>query len=211
MNNEGRRITQQEVNSSFIVHHSSFLRAFIAIHIAPALLDELEKEQRRLKLEGVRWTRRDQIHLTLKFLGDIPASAVGDLEAAIRRACQGVSEGPLHLTLEGLGCFPTPQRPSVVWVGVGGDVDALAALQAAIEKETAGLSEHGEKREFHPHLTIGRVRNVPFRELQRLGGQIQSAKLGTLGDWAATEVHLMQSQLLPEGAKHTSLASVGLQ
>jgi len=185
------------------------IRAFICISVAPALLDELEKVQRRLKLDGVRWTKRDQIHLTLKFLGDIPASVVADLEQAIRRACQGGK--PLRLTLQGMGCFPTPQRPSVVWLGVGGDVDALAALQLAIEKKTGGLSEHSEKREFHPHLTIGRVKNVPFRELQRLGERVLGAEVGMLGEWTAAEVHLMKSELLPEGAKHTALASVRLE
>jgi 2'-5' RNA ligase len=179
------------------------IRAFISIHVAPALLDELEKVQRRLNLDGVRWTKAGQ------FLGDSPASVVADLEQAIRRACQGGK--PLRLTLQGMGCFPTPQRPSVVWVGVGGDVEALAALQQAIEKQASGLSEHSEKREFHPHLTIGRVKNVPFRELQRLGERILSAEVGMLGEWTATEVHLMKSELLPEGAKHTALASVRLE
>ncbi|MGD0090425.1 MAG: RNA 2',3'-cyclic phosphodiesterase [Planctomycetota bacterium] len=185
------------------------IRAFISIHVAPALLDDLEKAQRRLGFDGVRWMRREQIHLTLKFLGDIPASVLGDLEAAVKRACQGVK--PLRLTLEGLGCFPNPRHPSVVWVGVGGDLAVLLDLQAAVEKETAVFAEKNENREFHPHLTIGRVKSVPFRELARLGGQIQAAQVGALGEWTAQEVHLMRSELLREGAKHTVLGSVRLE
>jgi RNA 2',3'-cyclic 3'-phosphodiesterase len=188
---------------------SKVIRSFIAIQVAPELLDGLGRAQQRLKLDGVRWTRRDQIHLTLKLLGDVPATSAASLEDSIKRACQGAR--PLRLTLQGLGCCPTPKRPSVVWVGVGGDVDALTALQLAIEKETGSLSEHNEKRDFHPHLTIGRVKNVPFRELQHLGERILSAQLGTLGEWTAGEVHLMKSELLPEGAKHTALAGVRLE
>lgn len=185
------------------------IRTFISVHLAPTLADELERLQQKLRLDGVRWTRRGQLHLTLKFLGDIPASSASEVEAALRRACQGVR--PFRLTLQGLGCFPNPQRPSVVWVGIGGDVSVLKSLHAAVERETAVFAEKNEKRDFHPHLTIGRVKNVPFRELQRLSELVQSAQVGALGEWTVDAAHLMQSDLLPEGARHTELANVRLE
>ena len=185
------------------------IRAFICIPVSPELLGKTAEIQGSLSFQGVRWAKRDQIHLTLKFLGDIPAASVGDLEAAIRRACQGVK--PFRLSLEGLGCFPGPKRPSVVWIGVGGDTATLQQLQKQIENETSALAGRQEAREFHPHLTVGRVKNLPFRELPRLGAQIQSAQVGALGDWTVEAVHLMQSELLPDGARHTSIASVRLE
>jgi 2'-5' RNA ligase len=185
------------------------IRSFISIHLTAELLDNVDALQRRLRLESVRWPKRDQTHLTLKFLGDVPASSVNDLEAAIRRACQGAK--PLKLTLQGLGCFPSPARPNVVWVGVGGDLAGLRTLHAAIEKETAALSEHNEKRDFVPHLTIGRVKkSVPFRDLPQIGARLQAVDAGVLGEWLVQDVHLMKSELRPEGAEHTVLASVHL-
>ncbi|MCY3021846.1 MAG: RNA 2',3'-cyclic phosphodiesterase [Planctomycetota bacterium] len=188
---------------------TQMLRAFIAINLDPALLAELEKLQRRLRFgDAVRWTKPEQIHLTLKFLGDIAPETVPQADAALKRACQGVQ--PFELSLEGLGCFPGENKPSVVWVGVGGGVEALKALQGRVEQETRSLASHSEDREFRPHLTIARVRSSNFSELRRIGGMITTTAVARLGAWTVKDVHLMQSELLREGARHTDLATIPL-
>lgn len=186
------------------------IRAFIAVEIDEPLRAELDKLQARLQSRiggsALRWTKPEQIHLTLKFLGDVRAGTIGDLEAALRRACAGLA--PFTMALEGLGCFPSPKKPSVVWVGISRGAEQIKELFARVERETRGFSERREDHDFHPHLTIGRVRKASFAELRRIGELIQSAQCGTLGEISVTAVHLMKSEFSPGGAEHTRLAAV---
>src|SRR5229473_1808380 len=96
------------------------IRAFIAINLPPTARARLAQLQRELQLTfvagAVRWVRPEQIHLTLKFLGDVPEESLSDLETALRRACQ--ASVPLELRADGLGCFPHPQNARVLWIGL---------------------------------------------------------------------------------------------
>ena len=188
------------------------LRSFISINLTPALTQALDQLQTRLQGKigsGVSWTKPEQIHLTLKFLGDIEAASLDALKAALDRAGAGIASH--ELTLENLGAFPSTKKPSVIWVGIGGEVDALLELQRRVEQETRSLSSHDEDRTFKPHLTIGRVKARHFREQQRIGGIVQSTQVGVLGRWKVGSVQLMKSQLGPQGSRHTELHSVTLQ
>ena len=188
------------------------VRAFVAVKLPPELLADVQKLQQRLesrlKTTAVRWTKAEQLHLTLWFLGNVPAERLQDLEAALQQACAGTP--PLTLRLEGLGCFPTFKRPNVVWLGVTGDVDALKALAQRVSQETKKFGEHDEKRAFKAHLTIARLRDAPFRELERVGGVIEGTQIEPLGQWTATQVELIRSQLSPKGATYTPLAAAKL-
>jgi len=189
------------------------IRTFIAIELDEAVvvaLGELQSRLRReVRLSQVRWVRPEGIHLTLKFLGDVPADRVGQVGDALRRACDGF--GPLSLTLADLGCFPNLRRPRVVWVGVQGDVDALGRLQASVEKHVAPLGFPTEKRRFSPHLTLGRVKRATRSEAQQLGQQIEKMDVGTVGTMTAQAVRLMRSDLKPTGAEYTCLVEVPLE
>lgn len=184
------------------------MRVFIAIKVAPALTMELSRVQRKLEAllpaNTVRWVRPDQMHLTLRFLGEVPEERRAELERRLLEACQGART--LHLGLEGVGCFPGPRNPRVVWVGITGDLSALCELQARVERHTAGLGDHTETRPFSPHLTIGRVRARDGRTGRQIGDAVQAAEVGPLGQWTAGEVVLFQSRLAPEGASYTELA-----
>jgi 2'-5' RNA ligase len=146
------------------------------------------------------------MHLTLRFLGELaPQRAVGfgrQLPEVVR------SGAPLRLRLEGLGTFPSGGRPRVVWVGLAGDLGLLSGLQGAVEELARRFGVPGEERGFHPHLTLGRV-----REVSKLGpgwrSAVASASVQPVG-WTVREVQLMRSELRPEGARYTELASVRL-
>ena len=187
------------------------IRAFIAIELPSEVRSEVERTQRALKSTIptglIRWTPPEQIHLTLKFLGNIPADSAPELETALRRACTGMV--PFELCAEGLGGFPDLRRPRVLWIGVGGALDALQQLQAAIARETDRWGER-EERAFHPHLTWGRVRTTRKRELDDLGAAIRSVFAARWGSWRVTRVDLMRSELDPDGARHCCLATVPL-
>jgi 2'-5' RNA ligase len=190
------------------------IRTFIAIELDESIKDELTRLQERLKCEALqgslRWVRPVGIHLTLKFLGDVPADQIGEITRALEKSCQGFA--PFSLSCGGLGCFPNLKRPRVVWVGVQEETGTLAQLQKAIEENVAPLGYPPEKRKFSPHLTLGRVqRRVSSGDLRRLGELVGASEIGTLGQMEVRSVNLMRSDLRPSGAMYTRLAEVELK
>jgi 2'-5' RNA ligase len=190
------------------------IRTFIAIELDESIKESLTKLQERLKGEAprgsVRWVRQEGIHLTLKFLGDVPADQIGEITRALQKGCQGFA--PFSLSCGGLGCFPNLKRPRVVWVGVQEETGTLARLQEAIEENVAPLGYPTEKRKFSPHLTLGRVqRRVGSGDLRRLGDLVGASEIGTLGQMEVRSVNLIRSDLRPSGAVYTRLAEVELK
>ncbi len=189
------------------------IRTFIAIELDESIKDGLTRLQERLKGEAprgsVRWIRSEGIHLTLKFLGDVPADQIGEITRALQNSCQGFA--PFSLSCGELGCFPNLKRPRVVWVGIQEETGILARLQKAIEEHVAPLGYPTEKRKFSPHLTLGRVqRRVSSDDLRRLGELVGTSEIGMLGRMEVRSVNLMRSDLRPSGAVYTRLAEVEL-
>lgn len=190
------------------------VRAFIAIELDHAVLRALDKLQAELKRDSsqkaVRWVESSGIHLTLKFLGDVPIGQLEDLNAGLQRACYGFA--PFAISCAGLGCFPNPNRPRVIWVGVDEPRGVLAELQQAVEREIAPLGYPTEDRPFSPHLTLGRVRREASRDdVRRLGQLIAARQVGKLAQMEARAVSLIRSELRPTGAVYTRLFDVSLR
>ncbi len=189
------------------------IRTFIAIELDEPTKMKLMALQKRLKVEmperAIRWVRAEGIHLTLKFLGDVPVGRVERIAEELKEACRGFA--PFVLRCGGLGCFPNPRRPRVIWVGIEEETGSLARLQRAIEKRLAPLGYPPEKRPFNPHLTLGRVRSgVRSSELRRLGESIEAADIGLVSEVDARAVDLIRSDLQPSGAVYTQLVEVPL-
>ena len=188
------------------------IRTFIAIHLSQDARRRLTETIRWMVSEvpsGVRWVDPEGIHLTLKFLGDIEPALVEDVLRAMEQAASGTLQFQLHL--DGLGVFPNLRRPRVLWAGVGGDMDALGALQEKVEAAMEGLEFPRERRAFNPHLTLGRVRDtISAVARQRVGGLVSQGSLDGADPWPVNAVHLMRSNLTPDGAVYTSLGSVSL-
>lgn len=189
------------------------IRSFIAV----SLNDEAHAALRRLQdslckgaeAQASRWTPPESIHLTLKFLGDVPASRLPDIAEAMRQACRG--HRPFAIALAGLGCFPNYRRPRVAWVGVTGDIAALQRLQEAIEEAMAALGYPLEGRAFSPHLTIARLqRRASAKEVEAFGRLIQGTVVGEIARLKVDRVYLMRSDLKPSGAIYTKLAMAEL-
>ena len=183
------------------------VRTFIAIELTRELLDKLGDLQSRLAEDAppglVRWVRPQGIHLTLKFLGEIPPSRADAVAAAMEVAC--AAHAPFTLQVGGLGCFPNARRPRVVWVGVQEPSGALAALQRDVERAMASLGLPPEGRRFSPHLTLGRVKGGSREALEVLGETVTRAGV-RVGNMAVDAVHLMRSDLLPGGVVYTALS-----
>ena len=187
------------------------IRAFVAINLPDAVRKRIVEIQRGLKSfcaeDSVGGASPDQIHLTLRFLGSVYSSSLDDLKAAVKLACRDTK--PFELTAQSLGCFPNTRQPRVIWIGLEGEPGILAGLQKQLEAATKSWREP-EAREFHPHLTLGRVKNLKPRELQELSGAIESHAQTIFGSWRVGQIDLMQSKLSPLGATYSKLASFEL-
>jgi 2'-5' RNA ligase len=190
------------------------IRTFIAIELDESIKESLTKLQERLKGQvprgSVRWVRPEGVHLTLKFLGDVPADQIGEITKALERSCQGLA--PFSFSCGGLGCFPNLKRPRVVWVGIQEETGTLAQLKEAIEENVSPLGYPSEKRKFSPHLTLGRAqRRISSGDRRRLGELVGASEIGTLSQMQVKSVNLMRSDLRPSGAVYTRLAEVELE
>jgi 2'-5' RNA ligase len=187
------------------------VRTFIAIELSQGILDRLGDLQARIKDDIpdrlVRWVRPAGIHLTLRFLGEVPADRIDGIAQAMGTAC--APHEPFSFSIGGLGCFPNPRRPRVVWVGVEEPSGALARVQRDIEHALKPLGFSPERRAFRPHLTLGRVRERNPSALRELGAYMSRASV-VVGEMRAASVSLMRSQLLPGGAVYTQLAMAPL-
>ncbi len=189
------------------------VRSFIAIKLPDELKLGLVQLQARLKLgepPPVKWVDPHGIHLTLKFLGNVPVDRIGDITRAIEEAARGIS--PFHLEVKDLGVFPNLRRVQVAWVGMSGQVDRLCQLQQRIESELAPLGFAPESRRFTPHLTLARLRDrASPDERQRFGQLIANTRFEATFTFEVDAISLMRSRLTREGAIYSQISSVGLK
>jgi 2'-5' RNA ligase len=188
------------------------LRTFIAIEI-PAEIKKAILQQsadlRRAVGRSVRWVALENIHLTLKFLGEIsPANVEMLTQTLIAEASQHTG---FEIKVTTLGAFPNPRRPRIIWAGLDAP-ETLSRLQHGMDAVTARLGYPSEDKPFSPHLTIGRVRDqVSSDEMQTLRTALESAKIGTLGTFTVKDVQLFKSDLQPGGSIYTRLFTTPLE
>jgi 2'-5' RNA ligase len=189
------------------------IRAFIALDLEQEVLHRLDTIIRQLKqsLDGVpvRWVQAKNIHLTLKFLGDVSEANLPVLYKILEN--EAIKHPSFEVFVAELGAFPNLNRPRVIWVGVQAPAE-LTALQHNIDTETARLGYQSEERGFSPHLTLGRVsRNATPNETHRIGEALQITKVNTLGVTRPQAVHFYRSDLNPDGAIYHCLYSAPLR
>lgn len=188
------------------------IRAFVAIELsddAKRALTALIQSLRGRRIDGLRLVRPEGIHLTLKFLGSIDASRAPRIADALADA--SARHVPFRLTLTAPGFFPNADRARVLWIGVGGDMGPLRALQIDVDQTLAALGFAAEKRPFNPHLTIARMHASAARADRRRAADALAAYPPPPGiDFSANAVSLMQSELRPGGAVYTRIAQAPL-
>ncbi len=164
----------------------SILRAFLAARLPLEIHQALDENIARLKSKlpegAVRWVRAENIHLTLKFLGEITPNQVDKLVEAAAQYLRPLS--PFELRAIGLGVFPQPAKPRVIWVGVKGDGARLNSLQGGLESRLAREGFEADERGYHPHLTLGRTRRDLRRDDEKaLADALAAEFVGDLGVW----------------------------
>jgi 2'-5' RNA ligase len=187
---------------------SGVLRAFVAVQIPDDLLKVLAAMQAELGRRGLqaRWTRPENLHLTLKFLGDIPADQVETVATALRAVA--AEHVLFELTAEGIGVFPGMRRPRVLWAGLSGASNALVRLQQDLDNQLEAVGFSREAREFHGHLTLGRFAEGPGG---RVADVLPAYAAQCFGSFEVREMVLFQSDLRPRGAVYTALVRAPLR
>ena len=198
--------------TSPIVGQDEQVRTFIAILVSLQARQALEnciEKLSSLAPVGVRWVDPQGIHLTLRFLGNIPAAAVDQVLAA--QAAAAASCPPFSIQLSQLGMFPNERRPRVIWAGVIGELEALQRLQQEVETQLEHIGYPREKRPFAPHLTLGRVRDRDSdADRTRIADAVSTVPLEDSESWSVEESHLIRSTLTPQGAIYTSIGAASL-
>lgn len=178
------------------------VRCFVAIEIPAPIQALLKPVQTRLQSEvrKASWTKQGNIHLTLKFLGDVHTEAVDAISEAVQNVA--ATQKPFSIELGGIGAFPTLARPRVIWVGVRHGASTISVLAKAVNRALKHLGFPTDNR-FHPHLTLGRLRTpVNLKPLKSVLDKYDTID-GAIAK--VNEIIVMQSQLHPNGAIYTPL------
>jgi len=188
------------------VNHGPLHRIFIAVELDPALRGAVSELEGRLTEAGVRlrWIPAENLHFTVRFLGEITPAQVAQVKLAARAAA--AETVPFRLTLHGVGAFPSLQQPRVVWIGVREGGEELAALSGRLDDALAGHRFPRENRPYEAHLTLARVRDRRlWRELVRALEVFHDA---TVGGQEVRSLSVMESHLRPGGARYVKVEEV---
>lgn len=185
------------------------LRLFIAIPVPAEIKDRLAAVQKQLTKVNphVRAVAAPGIHLTLKFLGDTPENRIGAIRAAMEQSVR-VARGPIRLHCAGTSAFPDLKSPRVLWAGLETEDETLINIQKALDVALGKLGYEREKRRFHPHLTLGRLKAPKMLgALRKVWVDVENTDFGS---FTAEALVLYRSELLPAGAKYTSIERIPL-
>jgi 2'-5' RNA ligase len=184
------------------------IRAFLAIDLPASLRPVLSWAQEELKKSGadVKWVPVGNIHITLKFFGNITDQQVGDISEAV--VALAANQEPFSLTITDAGAFPSPKSPRVVWLGVGGGLDILREFHRRLEIAFAALGFPPEDRPLAPHLTLGRVKSPEGRTA--LTRCLVNLPPPEAAPFQVSDIVLFRSNLSPQGATYLPLKVIPL-
>lgn len=184
------------------------IRSFIAVDTAPevkAAIVDVEERLRATNVE-VRWESIEKFHITLKFLGNVEEAKLHSLENRLEEVLRPFSA--FTMTYHGVGCFPNQHHPRVVWIGAENEDGTLRRIQGTIEEVSESFGFQREERQFHPHITIGRVKGA--KNLKALVSELGNTTFGPHSS-LVKEVLLMKSDLKPSGSVYTVLRTIHLK
>ena len=179
------------------------LRAFIAVRPGIKVLNQIKKLEQKIKpeLSGVRWVREEKIHITLKFLGDIKSSDIGNICRVIESSTADLTAFRLYCS--NIGVFSDKRRPSVLWTGIGGDFKRFKDIEKRISLSLDKFDLLQGKGDFVPHLTIGRFKKgIIYRDISDTVSKFSSF---ISDDFVVDEIILFQSKLSRMGVDHIPL------
>ncbi|MBI5343275.1 MAG: RNA 2',3'-cyclic phosphodiesterase [Deltaproteobacteria bacterium] len=184
------------------------MRAFIGIGLPPECRRAIAEAvfPLRAKRPAVSWTSEPNLHVTLKFLGQIPPERVDEIGSLLAETARGF--GPFEFSVEGPGGFPALRAPRVLWIGIREPLELVGKLHENMENALSGAGFPREERRFHPHITVGRVRDrLPPGWWEEYAKALSGKSFGVVG---VSSFQLYESRLSPGGAAYCVLRDVPL-
>ena len=185
------------------------MRAFVAVTIPKPYRDALAAEATSLGRVSrhIRTVTPENLHLTLAFLGDVPAQSTDSVQSGMQAAARG--RHPFSIGFSGGGTFPANREPRVAWAGISGETEALRDLQAAVLEAVRGLGLRVDRRPFSPHVTLARIGRMTAPSARRaISRGFQALELDRLGLFTVSHISLIESDFTPSGALHHEAFSV---
>ena len=185
-------------------------RTFVALPLSRAVKQLAAHWMQRLNesAQNVKWVAVDNLHLTLKFLGEVPTVELAEI---CQRVTSAVSAWPpLEIECDHLGAFPSSSRPRTLWLGVGAGAEQVSQLQEAVEQSLQPLGFRRERRQYHPHITLGRLRSS-VASSPDLPGLLDAAEFGSPVGCLVEEVLVVASQMTREGPDYQRIATISLE
>ncbi len=189
------------------------LRLFVALLVPDAVKQKLHAAQQKLRdalgSRTANWTRPEQFHLTIKFLGNVDATRLDTLAESLKKACYGLV--PSDIEARDAGFFPDSKRPRVIWIGVRAPEEWLFRLHSTVETVCAPFATAKPENRFHAHVTLGRVKQAGKSDADAMRSWAEKWAGCGFGKWRAEEVALVRSRLSPSGAAYSKecLARLG--
>jgi 2'-5' RNA ligase len=185
---------------------------FIAVPVPEPVKDSIVVAQNELRdalpPKAIRWTKREQLHVTLRFLGEVESDRVDALILCTRRACERT--GALDLRAGGIGMFPHSRRPRVLWTHAHERRERLTVLQRSVEDATAEFTSERAEKTFTGHVTLGRCHAITRAQAALLTRLARAMESRAFGEWTADRIDIVRSELGPGGSHYTTLAEVPL-
>jgi RNA 2',3'-cyclic 3'-phosphodiesterase len=178
------------------------MRCFVAVELPRPMQEEIGRLQSRIATPGLRLVKPELVHVTIKFLGDVPQEKVGSVTEALGK----VAFAPFQVRVLGMGAFPG-RSVRVVWLGLQGD---FQELYLKVERALKPLGFAPEARGFSPHATLGRVARPSEEMNRRIGGRIADFSSTDLGSFTVDRFYLKKSTLTPGGPIYEDLAGFPL-
>lgn len=187
------------------------IRSFIAIQLAPDVKRSTTRMLQRLRQsgDGIKWVPADNLHLTLKFLGDVDNTEVPAVCKVIQRICSHHS--PFHLDFGGTGAFPSVARPRILYAGVNDASGTLTKIVSQLETSLAELGFKQEPRDYVPHLTLGRTRSTSRLANSDVMDRLAAEEKTELGGMQVTSLQLVASFLDKSGPTYQIMDTVTLE
>jgi RNA 2',3'-cyclic 3'-phosphodiesterase len=186
------------------------IRAFLAIELPEETkikLNQLE-DQFKIKRLNVKWVDPENIHLTLKFLGNISVDSIPKIQEIMEEAALEIA--PFKIGVNGVGVFPNVQRVQIIWAGLNGELDKLIQLQKLIDTGMSRLGFIPESRPFTAHITIARMRDEARDSERETAGKLAGVTLFEAPFFIVKSVNLMRSQLRREGPIYSRVVTIDL-
>ncbi len=187
------------------------VRTFVAIELPPEVRSracQLIEHLRRSSEANVRWVTPDQLHWTLKFLGDVDLLEIPEICRRLSKAVAPLA--PFDVEAHGAGAFPDALRPRTVWIGIREGLESMIALHRTVEDVLADLGFRQEQRRFRPHITLGRVRNGAAGSQEEFAERLKEYADFTAGIGSVFEVAVFSSQPGPKGPIYEPLGHAEL-